>query len=560
MSVVLLPLISIFERRKIMPHHRSSVFALACLCALAVGCNSKKADPAKPTATAPAAADTGSEGRCRDLIQSVVDTFRLRLLGISSDLDTGVGHLNIWQQNCGAEEMAKEAPPIPKEVLQQLTREQEESLKEKRFTRRDGEHMRDCVLFKAMNSYAVGHADDELGRVVNLFQHVVRSLTLISAHAEDLPLTPYEIVLLGRGTVEDRAWIFAELLRQLKIDAVILSPQAQQQDPKASQGEFLVGVLLDEKIYLFDPKRGVPVPALKTDDAAPAGVATLEQAIADPAILKQFDVGEKPYGITAADLKQPLAAVVGDTTFWSGRMQALQSQLSGKQALIVYDGIGDSAAGPGLWSRVMTAGTKHWSSDSQALWKYPETHLGAYARLSPEQKKKLQSATAIWLTPFSVALDGQKQQLVFGNPEKVFLKMRLAQLNGNFDEAIRGFIDVRRLGRIPEGATAHEPTRRLHERAALEAWYWCGICQFEQGKFDASTVTFEKFLEMIDEGEWVNPCRYQLAVALVAQKNYAGAVKALEAIPEEDLLYFQAQFLIRQWTPLAAKTKAKEKE
>src|SRR5258708_4317851 len=63
--------------------------ALLCLCAIASGCNSRKPDPAAATTNVQPATEAGSDGRCRDLIQSVIDTFQLKVLGISSDLDTG---------------------------------------------------------------------------------------------------------------------------------------------------------------------------------------------------------------------------------------------------------------------------------------------------------------------------------------------------------------------------------------------------------------------------------------------------------------------------------------
>src|SRR5207253_1247893 len=105
---------------------------------------------------------------------------------------------------------------------------------------------------------------------------------------------------------------------------------------------------------------GVPVPApagISGNGSSPQA-ATLAQATADPAVLKQFDVGSgQPYPITAESLKQPGVALVADAAFWSDRMQGLQTQFVGARAMVIADPLGDSGDdAPGSVRRIAMAG------------------------------------------------------------------------------------------------------------------------------------------------------------------------------------------------------------
>src|SRR5262249_47054332 len=156
------------------------------------------------------------------------------------------------------------------------------------------------------SGYAVGEGQADLEKVTNVFSHVVRAIGLVPQPLYDLPLTVYEICLLGKGTAADRAWIFASILRQLKIDAVLIYPRALGTIAAnaADEQPMLVGVLLDEQVYLFDPQAGVPVPASGAA-TGPARVATLTEAANNAAVLKQLDAPGRPCPIAAADLEHP---------------------------------------------------------------------------------------------------------------------------------------------------------------------------------------------------------------------------------------------------------------
>src|SRR5262249_54912927 len=153
------------------------------------------------------------------------------------------------------------------------------------------------------------------------------------------------VYLLGKGTAQDRAWIFVNILRQMKLDAVLLypGPPADGASPPAD-APFLVGVLLDGQVYLFDVALGGPVPATGSSSGATEDShgATLAEAAGDPQVLKQLDVGEsRPYPIRAADLARPGVVIVGESSLWSPRMEALQTQFVGDRAMIISDPLTD---------------------------------------------------------------------------------------------------------------------------------------------------------------------------------------------------------------------------
>src|SRR5262249_33662592 len=161
-----------------------------------------------------------------------------------------------------------------------------------------------------------------------------------------------------------------ELLRQIRVDTVLISPAAPEGVEKGSEGVFLVGVLLDGQTYLFDPKRGIPVPAPGAAESPgkAVAVATLEQAATDAAVLGQLDVDEnRVYPLQAGDLERPVVSLITHSGLWSDRMLIVQRQFSGENSMILADPLSDADGAPGLWSRVEKAGASRWTSAAMRI-------------------------------------------------------------------------------------------------------------------------------------------------------------------------------------------------
>lgn len=535
------------------------------LCCAGLGCDEKPAAPTTTGAATTAGAAVVPAGQeagpvqdraqddlhhCDALIDSIWDIFNLKKLGISSDLKFGVSLLNQWSTNCGKIEGAADAN-LPDAVQPLLDGQQEKEIAQKQFDRRDGEHLRDSVLFKAVVSHAVGKGETELSRVLNVFQYTMRSVNLIERHPFDLPLSPYRFYLLGKGTAADRAWIFVELLRQLKIDGVVLVPAGADKSAETLEmGPLLVAVLLDDQVYLFDPRIGLPLlpPGSAAKDPLHVGAATLQQALADSAVLEQFKPDdEHPYAWTADSLRAAQVGVVGNSTLWSVKMRRLQTELIGDRALIVYDGLGDIDGHPGQWSRVTQAKGHEWQPESLFLWKYPESQLASRAELSAEQRDQAQILVDHWKVPLPMQINPQNGELIFGKPEYEHFKSRLEQVSGAFDQAIVGFSSIRlHNGWLPPMPN-NPKERALFAQAAEEANFQTGVCQFESGQYKTAIKTFQKFLTSTPAGPWASPSRYHLALAYAAMGEYQEAIAALEKLSTKSPYYPGCQILIHLW-------------
>lgn len=145
-------------------------------------------------------------------------------------------------------------------------------------------------------------------------------------------LLPWQSMLYGRGDFWQRSRVFIQLARQRKIEAVVLAIDEGSATGRANP--WAVGVLIDDDIFLFDSRIGLPIPG-----PGGVGVATLKQVLADPTILKQCDVtsgGETiPYPVTKKELGRLVALVDASPEAMSKRMQMLETALTGSSRLVL---------------------------------------------------------------------------------------------------------------------------------------------------------------------------------------------------------------------------------
>ncbi len=123
------------------------------------------------------------------------------------------------------------------------------------------QHIRQSILLARMARRIAEGRETDRERAKAAMTLIAQQVDpLPQSTAADRPLTPFEALLIGRGTAADRAWIFAEILRQIRVDVVVFLHADPQVPP-------LLGVLGASEILLFDPLTGFPVPqrARKTD-------------------------------------------------------------------------------------------------------------------------------------------------------------------------------------------------------------------------------------------------------------------------------------------------------
>lgn len=546
-----------------------------------VGC--RESAPVKKAEQKPDAKSIeAAESRIQRNLQNAFDALQPDQLGISSDPERAIAVLNEWAAAAkrDAEKNGTEwTPRRTQQLLKMLPKDWAEAATLDIFTRRDGSFIRDCFWANKVAKLATGNAESDIDRIVNLFYYVVRNVELIPAVRRKVPLGPFDVMVLGRGTVEDRVWIFAELLRQRQIDAVVLTPRGT----KANDDRWLlVGVLLEDEVYLFDPLLGMPLPAdlNQPRSALPRLPLTLKQAQAGGNALTAIakDSGDR-FAITASDLESPQVELICNSAALSTRMQLLQQQLTGELSAIVSDPLEDHDDQAGLWSRVTKHPAATWQADDLVVWSYPERRLDAAAHMEPDQIKELNRLTYSLGAPIRVTgvhNDPEKKtsDLVFGKPERALMKFRMNHVLGNWSDVIQGYLavqlyevdppvtkdvfgeflmalkaagqdsgDAKRLmrERIPKNF------RDLHIKAGNDACYWMALCQAEQNRTKATIEQCLAYLDRYSEGSWTQATKSLLAMSLAKQKRWKEAIQTINQSDAESPDYAGHQVLKARW-------------
>ncbi len=358
-------------------------------------------------------------------------------------------------------------------------------------------------------------------RARELFYYVVRNVDLLAGEESGVPLTPYDILVLGLGTARDRAWVFADLLLQLKLDAVILQPRSEQGEPTSV---WFVGVLLpDEGVALYDCRLGLPVPALDDDVQSPLvqRVATLRQARDDERVLRQLDRGESaPFPVTAADLGRLSVQLIADSSLLAPRMEELQAAIDDRGTINLYNGLGPGELRPsGLVERVTRVGADGlWISADIGVWDYPESRWRQFDHLTSEQERSLTFRYRVMDGPIVVAGVNETEQgpvPIFAPAEKSLLEGRVLELLGRYDEARSVFLN----SRLSQSFSRLDPeVGDINRPAADWAEYWVAASQYELGDYRIAGESLARYLK--GAGMWSVPAR----LSAVVESGPAGTV------------------------------------
>jgi hypothetical protein len=391
--------------------------------------------------------------------------------------------LNQWLQTGGAiGEQFDLEPGMRVRLAQDLEPAELADIEAERFTEGDAEHLRSGFVLRDVASWTQGDAAQNLDRARNIFEWIGRNIhPLVPQHdARHLSLGPYYTLLTGRGSPEERAWLFVALLRQLRIDAVVVAHAAADR-----QDHFLpwaVGVLDGGEIYLFDLERGRTVAASEGE-----GPLTLRAAADRPELLQSgWRDGER------LDPSRPTVFLESDPAYWAPRMQLLQSKLAGDQAAVLSYDLADLA------SRVAEAAGESLE-DRVRLWPLPVEvwRQGRTGDTNYEQRKLLE------LGSFAVF--------------PVLVNTRLRQLRGEWERA------------IPELQTVNVAQSQLTklnsvqqqflDQAAEAATYWVGLCQHEKREFALAADWLQRYLDRYGEqGRWAPGARALLESVRGQQK------------------------------------------
>ena len=447
-----------------------------------------------------------------------------------------VDRANQWFRNFQDKSFAWKPSPLV-EFLPKKFREAEsiapritpEALRAGQFTLAEVRSLQEAIWHRDIAAWALGDAYEKVEIASALFDWTIRNIQLDDATQPGIVHQPWQALMYGHGTAKQRAWVFAELCRQQQIDVAVLAFGA---DPLASGDKWLTAVLADGELYLFDTSLGLP---LRGADASK--VATLAEIVADPELLRKFDLdAEHSYPLTAEDLQNIRADIVATPLQFSRRAAALQSMLKGEDFVVL---MADA-------DRLADALKSLQGIAAVRLWPFPYE-----SRLAEETMKRPQRELAA------------QRFLVFSNCPRLW-QARVLQFQGNKPVPVaeqddplaqprRGHREATQYFqhseiRLPEDVLNQldDLKKLIYTMAKADASYWLGLLSYDLGKYQVAEDWFRRrSLGAFPQGPWTAGAIYNLARTLQKLDRTGEAIALLEA--DESPQRHGNRLLARQW-------------
>jgi hypothetical protein len=376
------------------------------------------------------------------------------------------------------EQMPAVLEPIPPAMLDVATLIRD--LESRTFGMPDARHIEDCMLYHSVAA-RVAQEGDDLERVRRLFRWIIAQVELVPVGSLSSPALPqaqarpYDVLVRGMAAEDnrfwaERSWLFMVLCRQIGVDVGLLTfTPRDAKEPVL----WLSTALIDGKLYLFDAQIGLEVPG-----PGGIGVATLDDALRDPAVLGRLDLpGQSAYDGSRDALRastSKIGVVIDSSPHYSApRMALLQENLAGRNRTTLYC---DPAAERDRFLRALgphAGAVKYWPLPLQVEF-----------RLFNDGK----------------FVDATAQSLFFFDP-KLFplVYARMKQLRGELPEAIQDYVTFRfAVNPVFVNKQARLPAEF---QQALDAYatYFLGLCCLEQGRAKEADGFFEQTLKFLPE-------------------------------------------------------------
>lgn len=432
--------------------------------------------------------------------------------------------LNQWWRNLHDESASWESPPLLDSLPAELVADnsiaqlwQAISLTEAGFEPWESRLLQQSVWLRDISAWAKNNALTDLELAKALFDWTIRNVQLDPPAEDSIVHHPWQALMYGHGTAEDRAWVFAELCRHQNLDVVML---AFEQGEQSSQW-WLPAVMGEGELYLFDTRLGLPI-----QGADSADVATLAQVLADPGILDQLSIeGEEsyPYSSESFQGESPpriVAWLVGSHLQLSKRAAMLQSEIKGEDFVTFTADL-----------QAQVAKLKDIDSvDRVALWPYPLESLLEEQAMS--RKARLLAAQRFLIFAQRPKL-WKARVLHFQGTKEIPLDQRndpLAQPNLGHRQATGLYQD--RGIRPPERVLQTlDPTKQaIYRISKQDASYWVGLLKASEGNPSVAKHWLEvQTLSADPEGRWSAGARYNLARVYEELGELSKAIELLES-------------------------------
>lgn len=443
------------QTRSFIRHH--SLLAIAALfIAATTGCGSDAPKPNEGTVKAKSDETSLSNAeQCRRKLSAAMSRLAAERVASAADADRGVSGLNSWVASCGATEITE--AKLDDAAMKRLNNNPRVTAQ--RFTGSDGFYVRDCLLLRDLSDEIISgiefneeDSSREAARVIAIFQWINRHVSLTEDNETTLPLNLFDVLMLGRGTAEHRAWLFAELLRQQQIDAVWVTTSAAK---VTSETESVAGsengpadaAVNDEsdassedkaepdvtEVAATEPAESEPstqsAPPSTQSDANPIASQLLNNSSAMVVVFHEggawlFDCYAgitvpatrdfNPIAPRPADLQLLLAHprwqsaevhLIAQASTFAPRMLILQDNLASSDAAVLYEELNGSASDiRPLLQRIEEGSGGAWKAAEISVWSFPEEVAVASHALTEAQQRQFDQTMQFFDAPFERAV------------------------------------------------------------------------------------------------------------------------------------------------------------
>ena len=372
-------------------------------------------------------------------------------------------------------------------------------------------------------------AEDRCRRI---FDWVVRNIQLEPNDDFLLPRRPWQTLLAGRGSAENRAWVFVGMCRQRGWPAVVLRLTERMPDGDADQTwRTWCGVEIGGQLYLFDPALGLPIPG---PDGK--GIATLAQVRETPDLLRQLDLPDAEYPVDATGVAQVAAFIVADPFALSRRARLLENELAGDDVLRLAVDADEEAT----WL------ADRYQFDGAELWQFPYRVLLGQLNL----ERPARARAAIEFEAFALRPQLYKARVLHfrGRNELVADAARgnLENRLNDHDDAIGLYQNVRpsaqQLARMQSSALIR-PARL----AKVNASYWVGLLSYDLGHHRSALDWFDSAVDSpLGTELWAGGVTRNRALTLHAEGDTDQAIATLRS-GSENFAQIGNRLLAERW-------------
>lgn len=394
----------------------------------------------------------------------------------------------------------------------------EQALRAATLEPHEGQLLQEAAWCRDVGHWVAGPEFDALPRAIRLFDWVTRNVALTTS-PRVANHRPWHSLVYGRGTPEQRAWLFASLCRQQRIACCVITIPVD-----AGDANWLwCGVVDRDQLYLFDPQLGLPVPSGEE-------VAALAQVMQSESPLRALDLPDHAYPVNADNVASARVDLVADPFVISGRAKSLDAQQGGERALALYE---DLDARAEQLQEVEDVG-------EVTLWDYPFVNLRRRLRLAAATTplaERSRGAAATDFQPFAWVPRLWKARSL--HLRGLVETEREAKKKGVLHDPVNDHRAAAQLylhkrvrpsqKTLTEGVM-NEDRRGIYLKSKSDATYWLGLLKYEQqAPSQSATWLRNDVLQAPEARSRRSGVRYNLARALEAMQKLPEAADLLSA-------------------------------